>query len=141
MSADDNKALLEGYLEEVWAKGDPDAVERFAAPEYKRHVSPNAPPLDRSAQIERLKGMRAAFPDISIEADDIIAADQGVTLRSTFRGTHSGEFFGIPATGRYVEVGLVDYFRVENGKFVDQWGGPDMFDLLTQLGATFTPGD
>ena len=141
MSADDNRALLEGYLREVWAAGDPDAVERFTGPDYKRHVSPKSPPLDRAAQIERLKGMREAFPDITIAADDIIAADDGVMLRSTFRGTHLGEFLGIPATGKAVEVGLVDYFRVEDGKFVDQWGGPDMLDLLTQLGASFSAGD
>lgn len=141
MSAVENRALLERYLNDVWAEGNPNAVERFAAPDYKRHGSPTAPPLDAAAQIERLKGIRAAFPDIVIEADEIIAADEGVTLRSTFRGTHLGEFFGIPATGKYVEVGLVDYFRIENGKFVDQWGGPDMFDLLRQIGASFTPGD
>ena len=141
MSAEDNKTLVEGYLRAVWAEGDLEAVERFAAPDYKRHVSPRTPPLDLTAQIERLRGIRAAFPDVTIDTDAIVGDDKGATLRSTMRGTHLGDFLDIPATGRTIEVGLVDYFRVEHGKFVDQWGGPDMFDLLKQLGASFSVGD
>jgi steroid delta-isomerase-like uncharacterized protein len=141
VSAAENRALVEGYVRAVWAEGDLDAVERFVAPGYQRHVSPKVPPLDLAAQIERLKGIRAAFPDVTIDTDAIVGDDEGATLRSTMRGTHLGEFLGIPATGRTIEVGLVDYFRVEDGKFVDQWGGPDIFDLLKQLGASFSVGD
>ena len=141
MSADDNKALLEGYLREVWTEGNPDAIGRYVAPDYQRHMSPMAPALDPATQVERIKGIRAAFPDISIVADDMIADEGGVAFRSTMRGTHLGEFLGIPPTARAIEVGLVDYIRIEDGKFVEQWGGPDMFDLLKQLGATFTVGD
>jgi predicted ester cyclase len=141
VSADNNKALLEGYLREVWTEGNPDAIDRYVAPNYKRHMSPTSPPLDPATQVERIKGIRAAFPDISIVADDIIADDHGVAFRSTMKGTHLGEILGIPPTGRAIEVGLVDYIRIEDGKFVEQWGGPDMFDLLKQLGASFSVGD
>jgi predicted ester cyclase len=87
-----------------------------------------------------LRAIRAAFPDVTIEADEIIADDHGVAFRSTFRGTHLGEFLGIPPTGKAIEVGLVDFIRIEEGRFVAQWGGPDLFDLVKQLGATFTTG-
>jgi predicted ester cyclase len=50
------------------------------------------------------------------------------------RGTHQGEFLGIPPTGKQVTVGLVDVIHIENGKFVEQWGGPDLLDLVQQLG-------
>jgi predicted ester cyclase len=53
-------------------------------------------------------------------------------------GTHHGELMGIAPTGKQVTVGLVDMIRVEDGKFVEQWGGPDLFDLLRQLGAVFS---
>lgn len=141
MSADDNKALLEAYLREVWGESNPEAAERFVAPNYKRHMSPTAPPLDPATQIERLKGILTAFPDVSIEADDIIADEHGVAFRSTMRGTHRGELLGIPPTGKTIEVSLVDFIRIDDGKFVEQWGGPDMFDLLKQLGASMTVSD
>ena len=58
-----------------------------------------------------------------------------IAFRSTMRGTHRGEFLGIPPTGIQVTVGLLDVIRIENGKFVEQWGGPDLLDLVQQLGA------
>jgi steroid delta-isomerase-like uncharacterized protein len=125
---------LERYVAEVWEKDNPDAVEEFAAETFQRHISPGAEPLDREAQIERLKGFRAAFPDITIEVEDVVIGDDLIAFRSTMRGTHRGEFLGIPATGRRVTVGLVDMVRIADGEFVEQWGGPDMLDLARQLG-------
>jgi steroid delta-isomerase-like uncharacterized protein len=135
MPASEHEELLRRYITEVWDEGDPEAVARFAADDYLRHRSPVTAPLDLAAQIERLKGFRQAFPDITIEVVDVAADGDLIAFRATLRGTHDGEFLGIPATGRTVTVGLVDFIRVEDGKFAEQWGGPDMHDLLTQLGA------
>ncbi len=140
MSAAENEALLEGYLREVWSEGDPDAIERYVAPHYKRHMSPRSDPLDPAQQVERIKGIRAAFPDVTIVAEDVVAGDDAIAFRSTMRGTHRGEILGIAPTGRTVEVGLVDFIRIEDGRFAEQWGGPDMLDLARQLGATITAG-
>lgn len=130
VSIDDNKALLQRYMSEVWDAGNPEAVTRFLAPDYRRHSSPTAESIDLAGQITRLKGFREAFPDITIELDDIVAAEDRVAFRSTMRGTHLGRFHGIPPTGQEVTVGLIDVIRIEDGRFVEQWGGPDLFDLL-----------
>jgi predicted ester cyclase len=50
-------------------------------------------------------------------------------------GTHEGPFRGLEPTGRRFKVTLVDIVRVRDGRFLEHWGGPDMLDLLTQLGA------
>jgi predicted ester cyclase len=131
---------LRRYVEEVWNAANPAGVELFVDPRYWRHTSPTAPPLDVPGQIERLKGFRKAFPDVTITVEDILAEGDLVAFRSTMRGTHSGEFLGIPPTGKAITVGLVDVIRVADGKFMEQWGGPDLFDLLRQLGATFQVG-
>jgi hypothetical protein len=141
VTAEDNKALLEGYLREVWMEGNPDAIGDYVAPHYQRHMSPTAPPLDPATQVERIKGIKAAFPDVSIVAEEMIADENFVAFRSTLRGTHQGEILGIAPTGKEVEVGLVDFIRIEDGKFVEQWGGPDMLDMAKQLGATITAGE
>lgn len=138
MSVDDHKALLLRYISEVWDAGDPKAVERFLAPSYRRHTSPTGESIDLAGQIKRLKGFREAFPDITIEVEDVIAGEDRVAFRSTMRGTHRGHFLGIPPTGRKVTFGLIDVIRIEDGQFVEQWGGPDLFDLLQQLGATLS---
>ena len=134
LPADENRTLLDRYIAEVWGAGDPEAVVRFAAETFKRHTSPGSAPLDRAAQIERLKGIRAAFPDITIEVEDVVTEGDMLVFRSTMRGTHEGEFLGLPPTGRQVVVGLLDLVRIEDGRFAEQWGGPDMLDLVRQIG-------
>jgi steroid delta-isomerase-like uncharacterized protein len=133
MSAKENKALLSRYVQEVWDKQNPGAVDGFLAPNYRRHRSPTADPLTREDQKQLLARFRAAFPDVQIKIEEIIAKGDRIAFRSTMRGTHRGEFLGIPPTGKQVTVGLVDVVHIKNGKFVEQWGGPDLLDLVQQL--------
>jgi predicted ester cyclase len=93
--------------------------------------------LDVDSQIERLVGFREAFPDVTIAVEDLIVEADRVAFRSTMRGTHLGEFAGIQPTGRQVTVALMDLIRIEDGRFAEQWGGPDLFDLLRQLGVSY----
>lgn len=133
MSTQANEQLLARYVREVWDKGDLDALERFLSPHFKRHVSPTLPPLDRDGQIERLRGFRSAFPDMTLTVEDVVAGDDRVAFRSTISGTHRGSFAGRDATEKQITVGLVDIVRIEDGLFAEQWGGPDMSDLFRQL--------
>lgn len=133
MSATENKELLGRYLARVWEHHDLDALDDLLSPTFARHVAASLPPLDRTAQRTRLEGFREAFPDVTIEVEDVVAEDDRIAFRSTMRGTHLGEFLGIAPTGRTITVGLVDIVRVEEGRFAEQWGGPDLFDLVRQL--------
>lgn len=139
MGETDNRALLERYIAEVWGQGDLGALDRFLADGFRRHVSPGSEPLDRDGQVERLRVIRSAFPDITITLEDAVVEGDRIAFRSTLRGTHRGTLLGISPTGRSVEVGLVDIVRVEGGRFAEQWGGPDMLDLVRQLGASISP--
>ena len=139
MATQDSLELVRRYAAEVWGGDDPanpDVLRRFLSPSFQRHTSAAAPPLDRETQIERLQGIKVAFPDISITPDDFIAEDDRVAMRATLRGTHGGDFMGIPPTGKEVTATIVDVIRVEDGQFAEQWGGPDVFDMLRQVGAT-----
>lgn len=139
MTAHDNTELLRRYVAEVWDHGKTEALADYLSPKFKRHLSPVEVPLDRDSQIQRLIGFRAAFPDVTLTVEDITAEDDRVAFRSTMRGTHLGEFAGIPATGVRVTVQLLDVVRIEDRRFIEQWGGPDMYDLLRQLGSSFSP--
>jgi steroid delta-isomerase-like uncharacterized protein len=138
MSPNANLQLLHRYLDEVWARGDIAAAERFFAPDYVRHGSPLEPPLDRDAQIARLEGFRRAFPDAEVGLEAASADGDLVWFRSTLRGTHLGELMGIAPTQRRVTVALMDLWRVVDGRVAEQWGGPDLLDLARQLGARLT---
>jgi predicted ester cyclase len=136
MSAEKNKALVRSYIEEVWDKKNVSALDEFLASNYQRHTSPNAIPINREGQKQRLVGIRTAFPDITLTLEEIFAEGDLVAFRSTIRGTHQNIFQGIPPTGRQVTVSLLDIVRVEESKIVEHWGGPDFLDWLKQLGAT-----
>ena len=132
------KALVRSYIAEVWTKGNLDAVDIFLSPNYRRYLSPISNPLQLDDQKQRIAGFRSAFPDIRITIEDVFSEDDYVIFRSTMYGTHQGVFQGIQPTGKTIIVTLVDVMRVEHGKFIEHWGGPDLFDLLKQLGAVFS---
>ena len=135
MSIEENKALLKRYVEEVWDMGNPYAVDKFLAEHFKRHRSPLLPSLTREEQKQLLINFRTAFPDIQLTVEEVIADDKRIAFRSTIRATHQGELMGIPPTGKPITVSLVDIIHIEDGRFVEQWGGPDLLDLVQQLGA------
>ncbi|HEX5808814.1 MAG TPA: ester cyclase [Anaerolineales bacterium] len=132
------KALVRSYIAEVWTKGNLDAVDIFLSPDYRRHLSPTAEPLLLDGQKQRITAFRSAFPDIRITIEDVLSEDNYVIFRSSMQGTHQGVFQGIQPTGKTITVSLIDIIRVEHGKFIEHWGGPDLFDLLKQLGAEFS---
>lgn len=137
MSAVENKVLFWQYLEQVWERQNLAMIDEFLAPHYKRHRSPTSAALTRDGQKQLLTQFRTAFPDIQISVEEIIAEENRIAVRSIMSGTHHGEFFGIAPTGNNIEVNLLDIFHIEDGKFVEQWGGPDMLSLFQQLGVEF----
>jgi steroid delta-isomerase-like uncharacterized protein len=79
--------------------------------------------------------LRNAFPDIRITIDDEIAADGKVVQRWTIRGTHQGDFFGVPATGKKVAWPVIAIFRLSGAKIAEVWTQGDTLNTLQQLGA------
>ena len=137
--SDTNKTVVRRYLQEVWQKRNPEALEKFLSADYRRYLSPAAEPLTLEAQKARLTGFHEAFPDLQFTLEDIFAEGDRVAFRSTIEGTHQGVFQGVAPTGKTVKVSLVDIVRVEDGVITQHWGGPDLLDLLKQLGATVSP--
>jgi steroid delta-isomerase-like uncharacterized protein len=79
--------------------------------------------------------MRAGFPDIQWTLDKMIAEGDKVAARFTMRGTHQGAFFGVPPSGKKIEVKAMNFYRISDGKFVEEHGQPDLLGLLQQIGA------
>jgi steroid delta-isomerase-like uncharacterized protein len=77
--------------------------------------------------------MRRAFPDLQAHIEDIVAAQDKVAVRLRFRGTHAGEFLGMPATGRSVEYVSHEFYRIADGLIAEEWICSDMATLLQQL--------
>ena len=85
--------------------------------------------------IEAVRGYRDAFPDLTMTASQVIAEGDYVAVRWTARGTHKGELFGMPATGKEATVTGITIDRWADGKLAESWTNWDTLGLLQQIGA------
>jgi steroid delta-isomerase-like uncharacterized protein len=84
---------------------------------------------------EHYANLFKGFPDLTVDIDDIIAEGEKVAHRFTFRGTHRGEFLGIPATGNVVTAPGMQMNLFSGGKCIEVWSVHDSFRFLSQIGA------
>jgi steroid delta-isomerase-like uncharacterized protein len=134
MSAEDNKALIRRFVDEVQSGGNIDLVDEICSPEFVNHSAPPGIPADREG-IKIVTAMfRRAFPDSYFTVEDMVAEGDKVATRKTFHGTHGGEFMGIPPSGRSVSMGLIDIVRISDGRVVEHWSMGDTLGMMQQLG-------
>ncbi|AZM49731.1 ester cyclase [Streptomyces sp. WAC 06738] len=93
----------------------------------------------RDAWRQNVSVMRAAFPDFRVRIEDIFGSGDRVAVLLTMRGTHQGEFRGIPATGRRVEYTSAELYRVADGRIAEEWIYSDTETLMRQLDGAGAP--
>ena len=119
------EAFNGGDVEECMARMAPDLIINLAELPGPQH--------GREVWREAFEMMKHAFPDLQAHIEDIFAAQDKVAVRLRFRGTHSGEFLGIPATGRAVEYVSHEFYRIAGGLIAEEWICSDTATLLSQL--------
>lgn len=133
MSLEGNKQIVRRY-QEIYNSNDLAVLgevlaEDLAMPKVMAGLPPGLEGAKRVHEIT-LIGM----PDWHTEIDDLIAEGDKVVARITMTGTHTGDFWGIPATGKKVEFTGIYIVRIEAGKIVEHWGEEDGVSLMQQLG-------
>lgn len=124
--------LAETYLS-MLNKHDPDLVDRFVADGYRNH---NAFVADgREANRQFWTMFFAALPDLSVTMEDLVISGDRVVGRFVYRGTHTGELMGIPASGNPVEMRSIDIWRVQDAMFVEHWDELNLLEMFQQMGA------
>ncbi len=131
-SAHANAALVRDSFE-AFNAGDTERLLAVMAPDFVMHLAEYPEPLGRDAWREGFETMRRAFPDLEARVEDVIAADDKVAVRITLRGTHRGEFQGIPATDREIHYVSHEIYRVENRRFAEEWVCSDTATLFRPL--------
>ena len=112
---------------------DADLVDAFIATDYRNH---NAFVDDgREANRQFWAAFFTALPDLTATMEDLVISGDRVVGRFVYRGTHRGEFMGIPASGRPVEMRSIDIWRVADGLFVEHWDELNTLEFFQQLGA------
>ena len=135
--SEQNKKVVEEFIQALFTRGELEAVDAYLAPEFVDH-NPTIPGEtgDRNSMRSASQIFRAAFPDWKSKVEDIIAVDDKVVERFTAQGTHQGELMHIPPTGRTVTLTGINIFRLRDGKIIERWGVLDQLALMQQLGDT-----
>lgn len=132
----DSKEVVRRSIEEAWNEEDIELVDELVAPDGVQH-DPTLPDLPRGpdAMKQSIRLYHAAFPDATIEIEQMVAEDDTVAVRWIGRGTHEGELMGVEPTGNEVEVRGIQFSRVEDGKIAESWIVYDSLGMLQQVGA------
>jgi predicted ester cyclase len=133
-----SKNLVQRMYGEAWNLGKLEVIDDLCAGDYVG-IGPYGNEIGPEAVKRGVVGRRAAFPDIHVEIDEMIAAYDKVVARLTFTGTHEGEFQSIKPTHKEVTWSGIWIYRVANGKFVERWHSYDMLGILQQIGAVSGP--
>jgi steroid delta-isomerase-like uncharacterized protein len=141
MSVEGNKDAFRRYVEEVWKDEKLDIADEIFAEKYLSHQS-DGTVLERGPEDVKKFVMeyRSAFSDIENVVEDMIGEGDKIVTRWTLRATHTGEFRGIPATGKRIRITGIGIFRFsEEGEVVESWDSLDQLGMLRQLGVISEP--
>ncbi len=130
----DHTASVRKMYDSINAR-DFDAFGDLMASDFVEHeVTPGLEPT--KAGVRAFFEMQiAGFPDMRMEAEDVFGSGDKVVARVRYTGTHKGEIMGMPATGKHVDVQLIDMFLFDSdGRVCEHWGVMDMMGMMQQLG-------
>ena len=131
----DNPATMR-RIYELLSAHDVDGFGEWLAGDFVEHEElPGDGAADRDAVIAFFRMQIAAYPDLAMTVEDVIDGGEKVVARVRLTGTHEGELMGIPATGRSVDVDLIDIMRFgDDGLVHEHWGVFDAMGMMQQLG-------
>lgn len=142
MSSEENKQLIRRYFEAIDAAceaGDAGIIDQFLAPDFvERNPFPGMEPT-REGWKKTFMEFVAGAPGYHV-VEDLVAEGDKVVGRITAYGTHKGLLFGVPATGKDIQVTGIAIWRVADGKIAEHWHQTDGLGLMQQLGVIPPPG-
>lgn len=135
MTIEENKALVRRFVQEVWGEGNLHAIDELVTPNFRIYY-----PLLREtvhgpeAFKQVIIRIHAGLSDVEAVSEEVIAEGDQVVVRWTLRGIHAGEIQGIPPTGKHLTLTGIGFYRLTDGKIVEERGEEDALGYMQQLG-------
>ena len=133
MSLEANKAVIRRDID-FWNGHDAEKIDEVYTDDYVGHEVNGSHGGNRDQVKQAAAAVFAAFPDMHLTADAIIAEGDKVVKLWTVRGTHKADYMGIPATGKKIVVTGCNVFRIAGGKVAECWAHTDALGMMQQLG-------
>jgi steroid delta-isomerase-like uncharacterized protein len=131
----EKEIVIRRYFEELFNRGKVELVAELLAPDYVNQ-STASPAQSRGPDgvVDVVLALRRAFPDLEYQILDLVEGDSAVAVRTRMTGTHLGDFFGAPPTGRSIDVTQITIERFRGNRIVEHHRLTDELTLLKQLG-------
>jgi steroid delta-isomerase-like uncharacterized protein len=139
MTPDEHKAIIRRYVDTVFNQQQLDRADETVASDFVDHAALAGQAGGLTGAKQKWAMFHAAIPDLRVTIEDMVADGEKVAVRRSYQGTHQGQLFGVPATGRPFQIGGFSIFRIVDGKITEHWELLDRLALMQQLGAIPTP--
>ena len=134
MGLDEIKDVVRRFNKEVIENGNRAAFEALMAPQFVNRSAPEGAPDGAESMWTTFQTvLRPALSGLSVTIHDQIAEGDKVTTRKTISGRHVGSLMGVEATGRSVQIDVIDIVRIENGRYAEHWGINNLTSVLSSL--------
>lgn len=130
-----NKALVRRFIDEIFLEGDFGAVDELLTDDFTPHTWGDMQP-GRDGLKEAITRVSKGLSDTKMSIDDVIAEGDRVAVRLTSSAKQTGEFMGMPPSGKRYEIGEIHIFRLREGRVAEHWHQADFLGMMRQLGAT-----
>lgn len=135
----ENKAVVRRMIEELWNQQKIDVADELFSADATAPDLPQLPPGPMGTKIVAQMFL-GAFPDLHMTIEDMVAEEDRVAVRFTETATHTGDFMGVPASGKSVKFSEMAFLTVKNGKITSSWYNVDILSIMQQIGAIPGPG-
>ena len=133
MGPEDHKAIFRRLVEEAWNKGNTAVLNEVTAPHYV-YRTPSGEFKGPEGEAQAIKINRAAFRDLHLTIDEMVAEGDRLVARNTATGTFTGELMGIAPTGKRFTMTAAVFVRYVDGKLVEAVSIFDQLSMFQQLG-------
>jgi predicted SnoaL-like aldol condensation-catalyzing enzyme len=140
MSTEHNKQLVLRWKEELYHKKNLNVIDELFASDYVGHITGIPGPVRGPAALKHVFAAYFAAFDLGDTPEFLIAEGDMVVVHDTYQLKHTGEFQGLPPTGKECTITGTDIYRIVDGKIVEQWFEGDYTGAMHQLDLRPTPG-
>ena len=133
MTAEQNKQVVIKFNKEFFEFGNTAITGELLADNFVNHTAPPNAPTDASVMIQFITGFHKGFSNVSVQINEVLGEGDKVSLRKTITATHTGEFMGKAATGKKVEMNVIEIDILKNGKITNHWSRNDFMQVVQGL--------
>ena len=128
-----NKHIARQFIA-AFASADTRTLERIVAEHMVDHNLAPGQKQGRQGVLEAVVMFRAAFPDLKITIESLVADEERVSVTGKMTGTNQGTLMGAPPTGKTASFAYMDMYAIAHGQIVEAWHVEDLAGMMRQLG-------